>query len=155
MIDLKSDPAGLTLLKADLETEHGHVIVQFYPNEAPKTVARITELMNQGFYNGLKFHRVVPNFVAQGGDPTGTGAGGSGQKLKAEFNSRKHVPGAMAMARSGDPDSADSQFYICLNTIPHLDGAYTVFGQVTSGMEVVQKIQQDDVIKKVTLIQAP
>lgn len=134
-----------------IETEYGKIEIEFYPNDAPNTVARIQELVKAGFYNGLAFHRVVPGFVVQGGDPKGDGTGGSNQKLKAEFNSRKHVEGTVAMARAQDKDSADSQFYISLGTHPHLDGSYTVFGQVTSGLDAVKKIKMGDKMKSVTL----
>lgn len=134
-----------------IETDKGEIVFEMFPDVAPKTVARITELVQQGFYNGLTFHRVVPGFVIQGGDPKGNGTGGSGKKLKAEFNSKKHVLGTVAMARAQDPDSADSQFYICLEAQPHLDGNYTVFGQVIKGIDVVQKIAAGDVMKKVTV----
>ncbi len=132
-----------------IETANGKIEIEFYPEDAPKTVARISELVKEGFYDGLTFHRVIPGFVAQGGCPKGTGTGGSGQKLPAEFNSRRHVEGTVAMARAQDPNSADSQFYICLGTIPHLDNQYTVFGQVVKGMDVVQRIQQGDKMEKV------
>ncbi|MCM2276800.1 MAG: peptidylprolyl isomerase [Oligoflexia bacterium] len=127
-----------------LETSKGIIRFKLYPADAPNTVARIIELVNQGFYNGLLFHRVVPGFVVQGGDPVGNGTGGSGQKLKAEFNARRHVEGTVAMARAMDPDSADSQFYISLGTHPHLDRSYTVFGQVVEGMDVARKLEKGD-----------
>lgn len=132
-----------------IETGHGTIEAELYPEDAPQTVARITELANQKFYDGLVFHRVIPGFVAQGGDPLGNGTGGSGKKLKAEFNKRKHVEGTLAMARSADPNSADSQFYICLGSQPHLDNQYTVFGQVTKGMDAVKKIKMGDKMTKV------
>lgn len=132
-----------------IETSYGKVDIELFPAEAPKTVARITELANKGFYNNLTFHRVIPGFVAQGGDPKGNGTGGSGQNLKAEFNKHKHVEGTVAMARAMDPDSADSQFYIALGTIPHLDGQYTIFGQVKAGMDAVKKIKVGDKMTKV------
>src|SRR3989338_6169892 len=97
-----------------IETDKGNIIFEMVPDVAPKTVARITELIQQGFYNGLNFHRVEPGFVIQGGDPNGNGTGGSGVKLPAEFNKKLHLLGTVAMARAQDPDSADSQFYICL-----------------------------------------
>lgn len=134
-----------------IETTHGTIEVELFPKEAPKTVARISELAKKGFYNGLSFHRVVPGFVAQGGDPKGDGTGGSGQNLPAEFNWRKHVEGAVAMARAQDPNSADSQFYISLGTHPHLDNNYTVFGQVVKGMEAAKKIAIGDKMTKVTV----
>lgn len=132
-----------------IETEHGKIDIELYSQDAPKTCARILELAQKGFYNGLTFHRVVPGFVVQGGDPLGNGTGGSGQNLPAEFNSRKHVEGTVAMARAADPNSADSQFYIALGTLPHLDKNYTVFGQVVSGMDAVKKISQGDKMIKV------
>lgn len=149
--DLAVDADGLSKAIVVLETTKGTIQYKFYPKDAPKTTKRIIELIQKGFYNGLVFHRVVPGFVIQGGDPTGTGAGGSGQKLNAEFNARKHLLGTVAMARAMDPNSADSQFYIALGPIPHLDGQYTVFGKVVSGIEVVQKIQQGDKMTKVFL----
>ena len=132
-----------------IETTYGNVEAELYPNDAPKTVARIKELAEKGFYNGLVFHRVVPGFVVQGGDPLGNGTGGSGQNLPAEFNSRQHVEGTLAMARAQDPNSADSQFYISLGRHPHLDNSYTVFGQVVSGMDAVKQIKQGDKMVKV------
>lgn len=134
-----------------IEMGSGKIEIELYASDAPKTVARITELVKQGFYNGLTFHRVVPGFVVQGGDPEGTGVGGSGQNLPAEFNSREHVEGTVAMARAADPNSADSQFYISLGRHPHLDRNYTVFGQVKSGIDVVKGIRQGDKMVKVTV----
>jgi len=134
-----------------IETDHGTVECELYATDAPKTVARIKELAAKGFYNGLTFHRVVPGFVVQGGDPSGNGTGGSGQNLAAEFNKRQHVEGTLAMARAQDVNSADSQFYISLGRHPHLDGQYTVFGVVTKGMDAVKKIKQGDKMKTVTL----
>lgn len=149
--DLTVDEAGLSKAVVTLETTKGTIKYRFYSKDAPATVARMVQLIQSGFYNGLTFHRVVPDFVIQGGDPQGNGTGGSGQHLKAEFNARKHVPGTVAMARAQDPDSADSQFYIALGTIPHLDGGYTVFGQVSEGMDVVRKIEIGDKMTKVTV----
>jgi len=137
---------------ARIETGKGVIEFDFYPEDAPGTVKNFIELANKGFYNGLTFHRVVPNFVIQGGDPNGDGTGGPGYNIKAEFNSKKHLDGAVAMARSSDPDSAGSQFYICLGPQQFLDGQYTVFGQVTSGMDVVRSIQVGDVMKKVAIL---
>jgi len=136
---------------ATIEMEKGNIVFEMFPDAAPKTVERISHLIESGFYNGLKFHRVVPGFVIQGGDPLGNGTGGSGVKLPAEFNNKPHVTGSVAMARAADPNSADSQFYICLAPQPSLDGKYTVFGQVTEGLEVIQKVRIGDVMKKVTL----
>lgn len=135
----------------NIETTYGNIEIELYPEDAPKTVARIKELVGKGFYDGLSFHRVVPDFVVQGGDPRGDGTGGSGQNLPAEFNSRQHVEGTVAMARAADPNSADSQFYIALARLPHLDRNYTVFGQVTKGMDAVKKIKIGDKMIKVTL----
>ncbi|MFB3897416.1 MAG: peptidylprolyl isomerase [bacterium] len=134
-----------------IETDKGKIVFEMYPDYAPKTVARITELIQQKFYDGLTFHRVVPGFVIQGGDPAGNGTGGSGVKLPAEFNSLKHKPGTVAMARAQDPNSADCQFYICLGTPSFLDGQYTVFGQVLEGQDVVEKIRVGDKMNKVTV----
>lgn len=149
--DLTVDPNGLSKATVIVTTNKGVIKYKLYPNDAPATVKRMVELVQQGFFNGLVFHRVVPGFVIQGGDPTGTGMGGSGQKLKAEFNKRRHVEGAVAMARAQDPDSADSQFYITLGPQPRLDGSYTVFGLVIEGMDVVKKIQVGDKIEVATI----
>jgi peptidylprolyl isomerase len=125
-----------------LDLSHGRVVIALRPDLAPNHVARIKELARQGFYDGTPFHRVIPGFMAQGGDPTGTGTGGSGKKLKAEFSSAKHLRGTASMARAASPDSADSQFFICFAPAPFLDGQYTVWGEVTSGMEFVDQIKK-------------
>jgi peptidylprolyl isomerase/peptidyl-prolyl cis-trans isomerase B (cyclophilin B) len=130
----------------------GAILMELYPEDAPKTVESFLTLARKGFYDGLKFHRVVPGFVVQGGDPKGDGSGGPGYTLKAEFNKRKHLEGTVAMARAQHPDSAGSQFYICLGPQPFLDGKYTVFGQVVEGMDVVRKIKVGDVMKKVEVV---
>ncbi len=133
------DPENTLYL--DLPT--GRVTIELRPDLAPKHVARIKELTRQGFYDGLKFHRVIDGFMAQTGDPKGNGTGGSGQKIPAEFSrSAKHVRGTVSMARAGDPNSGDSQFFIVFAPAPHLDGQYTVWGQVTEGMEHVDKIKK-------------
>jgi len=132
----------------------GEIRLEFYPADAPKTVENFVTLAKKGFYDGLSFHRVVPDFVVQGGCPQGTGTGGPGYTLKAEFNKQKHVRGTLAMARSQHPDSAGSQFYICYGPTPHLDGNYTVFGRVVSGMEHVDRIRQGDRMKSVTIHEA-
>jgi peptidylprolyl isomerase/peptidyl-prolyl cis-trans isomerase B (cyclophilin B) len=129
----------------------GEIRLEFYPEDAPKTVENFVTLAKKGFYNGLNFHRVVPDFVVQGGCPKGNGTGGPGYQIKAEFNKQKHVRGTLAMARSQDPDSAGSQFYICYGTTPHLDGQYTVFGRVVSGMEHVDRIKQGDKMTSVSI----
>ncbi|MBE0475517.1 MAG: peptidylprolyl isomerase [Coriobacteriia bacterium] len=161
--------AGATAL---IRTSKGDVEVEFYPEDAPETVKSFLKLAEDGFYDGIRFHRVEPGFVVQGGDPLtkglsaaevravierqrtrtmrpqdpALGTGGPGFNVRAEFNSRKHVTGTLAMARSESPDSAGSQFYICLGPQPFLDGNYTVFGQVTSGMDVVESIEIGDSI---------
>ena len=127
-----------------LDTAYGRVVIQTRPDLAPKTVAQVKELTRKGFYNGLVFHRVIAGFMAQTGDPNGNGSGGSGHPLKAEFSSTPFVRGTLGMARTSDPDSADSQFFICLAPAPNLDGKYTVWGQVTSGMEFVDRIKKGD-----------
>ena len=132
----------------------GEIRVEFFPADAPKTVENFVTLAKKGFYNGLKFHRVVSGFVAQGGDPKGDGTGGPGYTIKAEFNKQKHVRGSVAMARSQDPDSAGSQFYITFGPQTHLDGNYTVFGKVVSGMEHVDAIVQGDKMTAVTILDA-
>ncbi len=124
-----------------LDLPDGRVVIQLRPDLAPNHVARIKELTRQGFYDGLPFHRVIPGFMAQTGDPRGDGTGGSGKKLKAEFSHTPHVRGTVSMARASSPDSADSQFFICFAPAPFLDGQYTVWGQVISGMEFVDKIK--------------
>ena len=127
-----------------LETTKGPVTIVMRPDLAPKHVARIKELVRQGFYNGVAFHRVIDGFMAQTGCPHGTGTGGSGQKLKAEFSPEKHVRGTVSMARAQDPNSGDSQFFICFADSPWLNGQYTVWGNVTAGMENVDKIKRGE-----------
>lgn len=127
-----------------LDVKYGRVIIQLLPEVAPKTVARIKQLVREKFYNGLKFHRVVPHFVVQGGDPTGTGMGGSGQNIPAEFNKEHHTRGAVSMARAQDINSADSQFFIVLDDALFLDGQYTLWGRVIEGMNYVDMIKQGD-----------
>lgn len=122
----------------------GDVTIKLRPDLAPKHVERITELARDGFYDGLTFHRVIEGFVAQGGCPKGTGTGGTGQKIPAEFSSEKHVRGTMSMARTADPHSADCQFFICLDAVPYLDEQYTVWGEVESGMEHVDALPKGE-----------
>ena len=124
-----------------LDLTDGRVVIQLRPDIAPTHVERIKELTRQGFYDGLLFHRVIPGFMAQTGDPKGDGTGGSGKKLKAEFSKTPHVRGTVSMARAASPDSADSQFFICFDDSSYLDGQYTVWGHVVSGMESVDKIK--------------
>ena len=128
---------GSTLL---LETTKGQVEIKLLPDLAPNHVARITELANSGFYDGIIFHRVIPGFMAQTGDPQGTGMGGSGQNLDAEFTDYEYKVGTVGMARAMNPNSADSQFFICFEGCGHLTGQYTVWGQVERGMENVYNI---------------
>ncbi len=141
----------------------GEIVIEFFPEDAPKTVANFVTLTKKGFYDGTTFHRVEPNFVVQGGDPLSKtlppgdrriGTGDPGYKIKAEFNKQKHVRGVLAMARSQSPDSAGSQFYITLAPAHFLDGQYTVFGKVTSGMELVDKIRVGDKMKTVKIVEA-
>jgi peptidylprolyl isomerase len=127
-----------------LETTKGKVSIAMRPDLAPGHVARIKELVRQKFYDGIVFHRVIEGFMAQTGCPHGTGTGGSGQKLKAEFNREKHVRGTVSMARAQNPDSGDSQFFICFEDAPFLNGQYTVWGQVIEGMENVDKIKRGE-----------
>ena len=132
----------------------GEIRMEFYPQDAPKTVENFVGLAQKGFYDGLTFHRVVPGFVVQGGDPKGNGTGGPGYTVKAEFNTQKHVRGTLAMARSQHPDSAGCQFYICYGAQPHLDGQYTVFGRVVAGMEHVDRITQGDRMTTVAIVES-
>ena len=127
-----------------MDLKGGRVVITMRPHLAPKHVARIKELVRQGFYNGLTFHRVIAGFMAQGGDPKGDGTGGSGQNIPAEFSAEPHVRGTTSMARSGHPDSADSQFFITFSKTPHLDGKYTVWGRVAEGMKYVSMIKRGD-----------
>jgi cyclophilin family peptidyl-prolyl cis-trans isomerase len=139
MTDIK-DPENTLLM----EMTHGQVIIEMLPDVAPGHVTRIKELVRQNFYDGIVFHRVKEGFMAQTGDPTGTGMGGSGQKLKAEFSSVPHDRGVVSMARANDPDSGDSQFFICFDDATFLDGKYTVWGRVIAGMENVDKIKRGE-----------
>ncbi len=130
-----------------METTAGSVVIKLRPDLAPGHVARIKELVREGFYDGVVFHRVIEGFMAQTGDPTGTGMGGSGQKLKAEFSREPHVRGTVSMARAQNPDSGDSQFFICFADARFLDGQYTAWGNVTSGMDAVDKIKRGEPVK--------
>lgn len=133
--------------RAIIHTTLGDITLKFFPEVAPNHVNNFIELAKKGFYNGTTFHRVIPGFVIQGGDPNSKdpdrskhGMGGPGYQLKAEFNKKPHRRGTLSMARSGHPDSAGSQFFICVADVPSLDGQYTVFGEAVKGMEVVDKI---------------
>ena len=125
-----------------MDLDYGRVVIGLRPDLAPNHVARIKELTRSGSYDSVVFHRVIDDFMAQGGDPTGTGTGGSGQNLDAEFSNERHVRGTLSMARSQSPNSADSQFFICFGDVPHLDGQYTVWGKVAEGMEYVDQIKR-------------
>jgi len=127
-----------------LDLEAGRVTIELYADVAPKHVARIKELAGSGFYDGLTFHRVIEGFMAQGGDPDGTGMGGSGQNIDAEFSDKPHERGTCSMARSQDPNSGDSQFFICFGDSSFLDGQYSVWGQVTDGMDHVDTLKRGE-----------
>ena len=127
-----------------LDTTKGRVVIAMRPDLAPNHCAQIKALARRGFYDGVPFHRVIEGFMVQTGDPTGTGTGGSGHSLRAEFNSEKHVRGTTSMARTSDPNSADSQFFIMFAPAPSLDNQYTVWGKVTAGMEFIDKIKKGD-----------
>ena len=144
---------GGTAVAADLENTlymdvpAGRVVIEMRPDLAPATVAQIKALVRQGFYDGLTFHRVIDGFMAQTGDPKGNGTGGSGHPLKAEFSNEKHVRGTVSMARASDPNSADSQFFIMFGPAPSLDGKYTIWGTVVSGMENIDNIKKGDSVR--------
>lgn len=137
------------MTRAILETDKGTINIDFFDEDAPNTVKNFVELSEKGFYDGLNFHRVIPNFMIQGGCPNGTGTGGPGYTIKCEINNNKHVAGTMSMAHAGR-DTGGSQFFICHEPQPHLDGVHTVFGQ-TQDMDVVNAIRQGDKIKSVTI----
>jgi cyclophilin family peptidyl-prolyl cis-trans isomerase len=129
-------------LVAELRTSQGTVVIDFLPEKAPGHVQNFVELARSGFYDGTVFHRVIPGMFIQGGDPTGTGDGGPGYFIAAEFNDEPHVRGTVSMARLRHPDSAGSQFFICLAPLAYLDGGYTAFGHVLSGDEVLDRIEK-------------
>jgi len=145
-------------------TTRGVILIKLYPKDAPISCANFEKLVKKGFYNGLTFHRITdldpgtPSKIVQGGDPKGNGSGGPGYTIKGEFkqngvnNPLTHIAGAVAMARTGAPDSAGSQFYICVNPVHFLDSGYAVFGQVIKGLDVADKLQQGDKMTKVTLV---
>jgi cyclophilin family peptidyl-prolyl cis-trans isomerase len=137
--------------RARIHTAKGDIVFRFYPEDAPLHCAAFIKLTRAGFYDGLTFHRVEPGFVIQGGDPSGNGTGGPGYNLDAEFNERPHLTGTVAMARAQSPNSAGSQFYICLDDAPFLNRKYTVFGHVVEGQTVVDQIRPGDVMERVTI----
>ena len=146
----KGDGENKIVKYAVIETDKGTIKAELYAGKAPITTKNFIDLANSGFYNGLMFHRVEPGFVIQGGDPKGDGTGGSGKMIPLEINpDLKHVKGALGMARSQNPNSAESQFYITLSETPFLDGNYAVFGKVVQGMEAVEKIKVGDKMNKV------
>jgi peptidylprolyl isomerase len=147
MADIK-DPENTLLL----ETSKGEVVIEMRPDLAPGHVVRIKELARKGFYDGLKFHRVIDGFMAQTGCPQGNGTGGSGRKLEAEFSGEKHVRGTVSMARANDPNSGDSQFFICLDEAPWLNKQYTAWGQVIGGMDNVDAINKGEPPREPDLI---
>ncbi len=130
-----------------MDITHGRVVIELRPDLAPNHVSRIKELSRSGFYDGIVFHRVIEGFMAQTGDPTGTGTGGSGKNLAAEFSQEPHGRGTASMARAQSPDSADSQFFICFDDARFLDGQYTVWGKVTEGMEHVDQIKRGEPVQ--------
>lgn len=142
MADIKD--AENTLI---MDTTQGEVVIEMRPDLAPNHVARIKELVREGFYDGIVFHRVIEGFMAQTGCPNGTGTGGSGTKLKAEFNAEPHVRGVCSMARAQDPNSGDSQFFICFDDATFLDRQYTAWGKVIEGMENVDKIKRGEPVQ--------
>jgi peptidyl-prolyl cis-trans isomerase B (cyclophilin B) len=139
------------MTRAILETDKGTVNIQFFDTDAPNTVANFVKLAKSGFYDGLTFHRVIPNFMIQGGCPKGNGSGGPGYEIKDEINPNKHLAGSMSMAHRG-PNTGGSQFFICHSSQPHLDGIHTVFGK-TEDMAVVNAIRQGDKINSVTIVE--
>ena len=141
---MSDDPENTLVLTLDT----GDVVIRLRPDLAPGHVERIKELTREGFYDGVVFHRVIPGFMAQGGDPTGSGMGGSKKPdLKAEFSAEPHVRGVCSMARAQSPDSGDSQFFICFGDATFLDKQYTVWGKVTSGMELVDGLKRGEPVR--------
>lgn len=149
--ELTSLAAEAKTARARITTPKGDIVFTFMPDDAPQHSAAFIKLARAGFYDGLKFHRYEPGFVIQGGDPSGNGTGGPGYNLDAEFNENPHVKGTVAMARSSNPNSAGSQFYICLDDAPFLNRNYTVFGHVVEGQDVVDKIRAGDVMTTVKI----
>ena len=151
--DIKLENPKNPLVK--VSTDKGDIYLELFPDLAPKHVDSMLKLIKKGYYNGLTFHRVVPGFVIQGGCPKGDGTGGPGYTIPAEFNSRKHEKGSLSMARTMDPNSAGSQFFICLDRTPHLDNQYTNYGQVVKGHDIPEKIRMGDKMKMEILQDLP
>ena len=143
---------GIHGKQAVVTTSRGELTLEFYADDAPKSTARFLELAQSGFYDGLRFHRVEKGSLVQTGDPTGTGRGGSGVSIPFEENDRRHLIGSVGLARGPDPNSADSQFYICMRSIPELDGEYVIFARVVSGLSVIRRIEEGDVMEQVVVI---
>ena len=156
--EIKTESSGTDLALILWQSKDGKdedtMVLRFYPEKAPMHVKNFKDLANKKFYDGLIIFRVEPNFVMQTGSPDNTNTSGPGYTIDAEFNDIKHLKGTLAMARSQDPNSAGSQFYICLAAAPHLDNNYTVFGQVLKGMEVLDKVKKGDFMRKVTIVDA-
>lgn len=138
---------------AKIQTEHGTMTIELFEKDAPNTVANFEKLANDGFYNGLTFHRVIPDFMIQGGCPNGTGTGGPGYKIPCEINDNLHLRGSLSMAHAG-PNTGGSQFFICHSPQRHLDGVHTVFGRVTDGVEIVDKVKGGDKMLNVSVTSA-
>lgn len=139
--------------RVEMQTAKGNMTIELFEKDAPGTVKNFLDLIGKGYYDGLNFHRVIANFMIQGGCPNGTGTGGPGYKIKCEINNNKHVRGSLSMAHAG-PNTGGSQFFICHSPQSHLDGVHTVFGQVVAGVDVVDKIAKGDQIIKVTQLVA-
>lgn len=139
--------------KASIETDHGTMVIELFEKDAPNTVANFEKLAGDNFYDGLTFHRVIPDFMIQGGCPNGTGTGGPGYKIDCEINPNKHARGSLSMAHAG-PNTGGSQFFICHSAQPHLDGVHTVFGKVVEGVDIVDKVRKGDKMNKVTVVEA-
>ena len=139
---------------AVIKTAKGDLTLELYPQDAPVTVNSFVSLARKGFYNGLTFHRIIPGFMAQGGDPTGTGSGGPGYTIPDEISQRKHITGALSMAKTAQPNTGGSQFFICYAPQPHLDGVHTVFGQLTQGMDVLKQLVNGDKMTSVTITES-
>jgi len=156
MMDEQAEAVDLSKLDLEnvlyLDVPAGRVVILMRPDKAPNHVARIKELVRAGFYDGLAFHRVIEGFMAQTGDPNGDGSGGSGQNIAAEFNNLPHMRGTVSMARAADPDSADSQFFICFSRAAYLDGQYTAWGRVIEGMEYIDAIKKGDPANNGTVV---